>query len=94
MECKNAELPEPLIEEIAGGVQITFFKSKTKSVDKSVDKILYLIRENNSVTQKELAEKTGLSVRGIEKNISILKKEGKIKRSGGKKNGYWIINPS
>ena len=61
-------------------------------MDKSVDKILRLIIDNKYITQKELSEKTGLSVRGVEKNIRLLKEDGRIIRIGGKKTGYWKIN--
>ncbi len=83
--CKNANLPEPGIEEYAGGLQITFYKGSQKSVEK----IFSLIENNSYITQKELAISTGLSRRGVEKNISILKKTGKIKRVGPAKGGYW-----
>ena len=89
--CKADKLPEPIFEEYVGGFQLTFFNNSDKSVDKSVDKIKKLIAENKFITQKEIAERTGLSVRGVEKNISKLKKEGIIKRIGSKKTGYWEI---
>jgi ATP-dependent DNA helicase RecG len=34
---------------------------------------------------------TGLSVKGIEKNIRLLKKEGLLDRIGPDKGGYWKI---
>jgi len=39
----------------------------------------------------ELTKRTGLTRRGVEWNIDKLKKEGKIKRIGGKKGGYWKV---
>jgi transcriptional regulator with XRE-family HTH domain len=35
-------------------------------VEKTVEKILLLLKENQKITQAELAEKTGLSRRGVE----------------------------
>ena len=102
-EMKNAGMQEPIIEEFAGGMQITFFKgliedngfdqdkALNKSVEKSVEKIFFLIKTNPNIIQKELAIKTGLSRRGVEKNISILKRDGKIKRIGPAKGGHWEI---
>jgi ATP-dependent DNA helicase RecG len=98
-EMKSSGLDEPKIELHAGGIQITFLKrinqtvGKTvgKSVEKSVEKIALLIENNPAITQIELAEATGLSRRGIEKNISKLKKEGRIKRIGPAKGGHWQV---
>jgi len=97
--CKIAGLPEPDLKEHAGGFQITFYKGDQKSVEKgveksvekSVEKITKLMSENPHITQKELSAATGLSRRGVEKNISLLKKEGKIKRIGPAKGGHWQI---
>lgn len=97
--CKNAGLPEPDIEEYAGGFQITFYKGDQKSVEKSVEKgveksvekIAVLMSTNPYITQKELSGATGLSRRGVEKNISLLKKAGKIKRIGPAKGGHWEV---
>ena len=61
-------------------------------MEKTVEKILELIRENPAVTQSELVKKTGLSRRGIEWNIAQLKDQGIITREGPDKRGYWKIN--
>ena len=98
--CKKQNLPVPVIEEIANGFQIIFYKSREKSREKSRDKsrektsdlILLLIKEDKHITQKIMAEKLGLSVKAIEKNISKLKTNGILIRKGGKKIGSWEIN--
>ena len=89
--CKKQNLPVPLIEEIANGFQISFYKSRDKSRDKTPKLILLLIKEDKYITQKNMAEKLGLSVKAIEKNISKLKTNGILIRKGGKKIGYWEI---
>ena len=38
-----------------------------------------------------MAKKIGISVKGIEKNIFILKNSDVIERIGSKKSGYWSI---
>lgn len=85
-ECKKHGNIKFSIE--TNGYFIVTFRLK-KFVDKTVDKILSLIIENPKITQEELAEKTGLTIRGIEWNISNLKKQKLIARIGGKKGGYW-----
>jgi ATP-dependent DNA helicase RecG len=93
--CQKAKLPEPIIEESFGGLQITFFKSKEKSKGKSKGKskdiILDAIKTNPSVTTTGLIEATGLTAGGVEKNIRILKKQGAIQRMGSRKSGYWKL---
>ncbi len=44
-----------------------------------MEKILNILRENPTVTIKELQELTGLTRRGVEYNLAKLKQEGKIK---------------
>ena len=39
----------------------------------------------------EIAEKTGLSIKGIEKNVKQLKTENAIKRIGPDKGGRWEV---
>jgi len=58
---------------------------------KTREKIIQLIRENLNITIRELAEKTNLSIKGIEWNIKKMKEEDILKRFGPDKRGYWII---
>ncbi len=43
------------------------------------------------ITTKELADKTGLSVKGIEWNIKELKDKGLLRRIGADRGGYWEV---
>ena len=102
-EMKNAGMPEPIIEEYAGGFQITFLKANLQSMEKSVEKsvgktvgktvgkLLVFINENSKITREKMAEKTVLSIRGVEYNLNKLKKEGLIKRIGSAKGGHWEV---
>ena len=47
-----------------------------KSREKSREKIKALIKENPNVTTMEMSEIIGISIKGIEKHIANLKKEG------------------
>ena len=63
----------------------------TKTVEKTVEKILNALQENPRTTQAELVKLTGLSRRGVEWNIQKLKSENRIERIGDDKGGYWKI---
>ena len=53
--------------------------------------ILNELKNKNNITQKELSEKTGMSLRTIKRNIKELKEKGYIEREGSKKTGHWKI---
>ena len=53
--------------------------------------ILSEIHRERNITIERLAEKVGISVRNIEKNIARLKEEGHLKRIGSRKTGYWEV---
>lgn len=44
------------------------------------------------ITQKEMQEQTGTSLRSIKRYISKLQSDGVIKRVGSSRSGYWEIN--
>lgn len=67
-------------------------KSSEKGSEKSSEKILDEIRKNPKITVIELSSALGISSRAIEKSIRQLRESGVIKREGGRKIGYWIIN--
>jgi ATP-dependent DNA helicase RecG len=71
--------------------EITVEKTDQKTVEKTVEKILNLLDANPGISQKELAELTGLSQRGVEWNIKKLKDERRLHRIGGRKEGHWEV---
>ena len=98
-ECKNAGLPEPIIENVFGGIQVTLFKNrldKTKLIelglnDRQIKAIEYLkenVRINNSVYRHffDVSEKTAF--RDLEK---LVDKKILIKH-GDKKGSYYTLN--
>ena len=66
-------------------------KSRDKSRVKSRDKILSLLARQPDLTQAEMADAIGLSVKGVEKIIRQLKDANLIRREGGKKFGRWEV---
>ncbi len=67
------------------------FENHTKSSQKSSQKILNLMQENNTITTEELAQILGISRRAVAKQIAKLKEQNKLKRIGAAKGGYWQI---
>ena len=79
------------IEKKSETVVKTVVESVEKSVEKSMEKIIRHLSENPFATQNELAVVTGLSVRGVEKNLKILKASGRLRRIGPDKGGHWEV---
>lgn len=53
--------------------------------------LLSLIRQNNRISAKELAEVLNISSRQCERIIAELKEHGLLERKGSKKAGYWVV---
>jgi len=54
-------------------------------------KIVELMKENAFITIPELAEKTGVTERSVERNIQKLQESGIIRRVGPAKGGHWEV---
>jgi len=91
-------LPDPLIEEFAGGIKITLFKSleNVTNVPLNVplnEKILELIKSNPGIQRKEIALKLNVTDKTISRYVSEMISDKIIERRGSKKTGgYWYIN--
>lgn len=70
--------------------RIALEKSEDTLTDKQ-KKLLDLLKENGNYTQKELSEKSGLSLAGVKKIMLKLQKMELISRVGSKKNGHWSV---
>ena len=91
-EIEKAGLPEPIFHyNYFFAVEFTRIEKIEKSSEKSSEKILKIISDNKFISARELAQELDLSQRAIEKNLAFLKKEGKLKRIGPAKGGYWEI---
>lgn len=59
---------------------------------KTSDKILELIKTDSKITAPQIAVVLGISTRGVEKNLRLLRENGVIKRIGSPTfGGYWEI---
>jgi len=95
------DLPQPTFENIQKGFRVTVFNTTQKTTQKTPqktpqkkslrDQILDLIIEDSGLTQKDIAEILGISFNTSKEYFTKLKKEGRIKRVGGRKDGYWDV---
>jgi ATP-dependent DNA helicase RecG len=53
--------------------------------------IIEKIKENPKITQKQLVEDTGKSLRMVQSVFADLQEKGVLAREGAKSNGLWII---
>lgn len=56
-----------------------------------VEKIMSCIENDKFITAKTLSEKLSLSSRQVQRIMTRLKTDNKIKRIGGDKGGYWEV---
>ena len=101
---KDAGLAAPTLKVNADFVTMTFLlpdflvrkarvltKAPEKSSEKSSEKILDLLQSTPTLSAKALADRLGISSRGVEKQINLLKAAGKLRRIGPAKGGYWEV---
>jgi len=62
-----------------------------KTSGKVSGKIVELMKENAFITIPELAEKTGVTERSVERNIQKLQDSGIVRRVGPAKGGHWEV---
>lgn len=98
---KEAKLPAPEFK-MDGMFTVVFHRMITektveKTVKKTVEKssrerIIELIKDNASITTRELADSIGISDKAVGYHLNILQKDGIIYREGSKKSGVWKLN--
>ena len=73
-------------QETEGGTETT-----QKTTEKTTEKILRLIKENPSITNKELAMLCEITEDGVFYHIKKMKAAGIIRRIGPDKGGHWEV---
>ena len=53
--------------------------------------ILSIMKQNPSIIREDLANKLGISLATLKRELTSLRKKGYITRSGSDKNGQWIV---
>lgn len=82
---------EFMLEVILEAVKEMVMTTQETTQKTTQEKILNLIRDNTSITQKEMANILGMTRDGISYNIRILREKGILERIGSTKNGEWKI---
>jgi Fic family protein len=80
------------IKEFQESIEV--LPTKPEKKEKSREKILRLLSENNTLTTAMLASETGISSKAVEKHLANLKKAGLLRRVGPDKGGHWEVIPS
>ena len=103
-ECVEYGLPIPTFEYEWTAVRTTFYKTKLTTQEttqetaqetaqeNTKEKILELLRQNPKYTKSDLMQILDKADGTIKEHLSNLKKEGKLKRVGSTKSGYWEVN--
>ena len=66
----------------------------TNDVTNYSDRIINLIRDNSSVTIRELADEIGIGIRQCKRIMAELKQKGLVSRKGSPRTGEWVLNNS
>lgn len=86
--CRKAGLPEPTIEEVAGGIQITFLKNifsedylKRMGLNERQIKAVKYVKENGEITNSDYQELLGVARRTATRDLTELVEKGILKSS-------------
>ncbi|MCQ2329305.1 MAG: putative DNA binding domain-containing protein [Paludibacteraceae bacterium] len=66
-------------------------KDGVKELTERQRNILNVIRENGGISVAEMAQKTTIPTRTIQRELAELQKTGVLTRVGSKKEGYWLV---
>jgi ATP-dependent DNA helicase RecG len=103
-DCEAYGVPGPVLRHETTGLWVEFEnrvtgkipaktgeKTREKTGEKTREKILALIAANPAITTEELAEQIGITRKGVEWQISKLKRTGHLERIGPAKGGHWRV---
>ncbi|MCL2289249.1 MAG: HTH domain-containing protein [Bacteroidetes bacterium] len=104
--CQEEGKPEPLFEASETGIRILFNDVSQPQVETTPEvglesrlndtqkKIIDLMKNDETISSETIAEKLGMTARGVRKNIETLKNLGILDRVGATKKGSWIVKSS
>ncbi len=95
--CLNAGLPEPIFEEVAGDLVVTFRKYHLseeilKELSGRQEKIVDYLKVHEKVNRKICMELLNISKDTTVRELSSLQEKGIVKRNGKGKNIYYVLS--
>jgi ATP-dependent DNA helicase RecG len=98
-ECEKAGLPEPIIENVFGGIQVTLFKNqldKTKLVELGLNnrqiKAIEYLKENIKITNSVYRQLVDTSEKTAYRDLDDLVTKGILIKQGDKKGSFYTLN--
>ncbi len=87
------DLDLPLFEELQKGFRVIVSKTTQKTTRKipTREQVLELLRSHPDMTRADLAIQLSKSENTIKGHLATLKGEGKLKRVGSARSGYWEV---
>ena len=82
---------EFMLQALLDAMTEVLTKTSEKVSEKTSEKIIHALDHNHTMTIAELAKTLGLSTRSIERNLQKLQKEGRLRRIGPARGGYWEV---
>ncbi len=79
-------------EQLGNSRQNTPVSGENNGENNGEKKLILEIKRDPTMTQPQLAETLGFSLRKVNRIISTLRKRGVIDRVGKTKGGYWVVN--
>lgn len=86
------KLPQFLSSRVEFTVTMKNLNYEAEEVEKTKEKILELMKQEPSITVKEMAEELHISISGVEYNLKRLRDKGAVERVGAAKGGSWKVN--
>lgn len=65
---------------------------KSAEISERVEKVLQLIIDNPTISQTQIADQLGISIKQAKNATELLKQNNRIHREGSARNGKWIID--
>lgn len=78
-------------EEMGNGYLATVGYKEQKTQLKTKDKIIDIMKKNKDITIKDISEILDIGRDTINEHIAKPKKENKLKRISGRKDGHWEV---
>jgi ATP-dependent DNA helicase RecG len=93
-ECEAAGVPVPEYRTDASGLMVKFHTQVTltgKTLEKTPDRIIALLRDDGSLSIAKLAKQIGKSTSAIKRALRKLRESGDIECIGPDKGGHWVV---